>query len=82
MRVDHDNFLLTLWGLSVEVATLCCLRVSTGHSSESCGKEGKKNSLSGFPCLDWGLGWKGPATSPEVLSTRSGSFHTGTISTN
>ena len=26
--------------------------VITGHSPGSCGKEGKKNSVIGFPCLD------------------------------
>jgi len=46
------NKFLESWGLSGEVTDLYYLSVSTGQSSKLWGKDGKKNSVSGFPCLD------------------------------
>jgi len=43
------------WGdlsLSEAIKTSYCLSVCMGQTSELCGKEEKKNSSSGFSCLD------------------------------
>jgi len=62
------NNLVTSRGLREAVKASYCLSVCTGQSSELCGKEGKKNSVSGFPCLDYFARAAGRNTIPSGLN--------------